>query len=42
MTADVGDWESAELAVGSVAGSSPAATDPLAPWESRVYRESRA
>ena len=39
VTADVGPWENAELAVGSVAGSSPAATDPLAPWESRVYRE---
>ncbi len=40
VTADIGAWEDAELAVGSVAGSSPAATDPLAPWESRVYRES--
>jgi oligo-1,6-glucosidase len=39
VVAEVGPWESAELAVGSVAGSSPAATDPLAPWESRVYRE---
>jgi oligo-1,6-glucosidase len=39
VTADVGTWDDAELAVGSVAGSSPAATDPLAPWESRVYRE---
>ena len=39
VPADVGPWTNAQLAVGSVAGSSPAATDPLAPWESRVYRE---
>jgi hypothetical protein len=28
----------AELLVASVPGSSPAPTDPLAPWESRVFR----
>jgi oligo-1,6-glucosidase len=38
VTADVGPWESAELVVGSVAGTSPRANEPLAPWESRVYR----
>ncbi len=35
---EAGDWTGAELALGSVAGSSRAATDPLAAWESRVYR----
>jgi oligo-1,6-glucosidase len=36
--AEAGDLTGAELALGSVAGSSPTATDPLAAWESRVYR----
>jgi oligo-1,6-glucosidase len=31
-------WSSAEPLVVSVPNSSPAATDPLAPWESRVFR----
>jgi oligo-1,6-glucosidase len=31
-------WSSAELLIASVLGSSPAPTDSLAPWESRVYR----
>jgi hypothetical protein len=31
-------WSSAELLVGSIPGASPEPTDPLAPWESRVYR----
>jgi hypothetical protein len=31
-------WSSAEALVASVPGSSPAPTDPLAPWESRVFR----
>ncbi len=35
---EAGTWGAAELAIGSVAGSSPAPTDPMAPWESRVYR----
>ncbi len=40
VTADLtgaGDWTAVELAVGSVAGTSPKPTDPLAAWESRVY-----
>jgi oligo-1,6-glucosidase len=31
-------WSSAEALLASVPGSSPAPTDPLAPWESRVFR----
>jgi oligo-1,6-glucosidase len=31
-------WSSAEPLVASVPGTSPAPTDPLAPWESRVFR----
>ena len=31
-------WSSAELLVGSIPGAAPEPTDPLAPWESRVYR----
>jgi oligo-1,6-glucosidase len=31
-------WSSAEPLIASVPGTSPAATDPLAPWESRVFR----
>ena len=34
---EAGDWSEAVLTLGSVAGSSQTATDPLAPWESRVY-----
>jgi hypothetical protein len=29
---------SAEALIASVPGSSPTPTDPLAPWESRVFR----
>jgi oligo-1,6-glucosidase len=35
---ELGAWSSAELLVGSVPRSFPAPTDPLAPWESRVFR----
>ena len=31
-------WSSAEPLIASVPGSCPAPTDPLAPWESRVFR----
>jgi oligo-1,6-glucosidase len=31
-------WSSAEPLIASVPGSYPAPTDPLAPWESRVFR----
>ena len=31
-------WSSAEVLIASVRGSSPAPTDPLAPWECRVFR----
>jgi hypothetical protein len=31
-------WSSAEPLIASVPGSSPGPTDPLAPWESRVFR----
>ena len=31
-------YDAAELLIGSVPGSRPAPTDPLSPWESRVYR----
>jgi oligo-1,6-glucosidase len=31
-------YDAAELLVASVPGSSPSPTDPLAPWESRVFR----
>jgi len=32
------DWAGAELLVSSVPRTTPAAADPLAPWESRVFR----
>jgi oligo-1,6-glucosidase len=31
-------WSSAETLIAFVPGSAPAPTDPLAPWESRVFR----
>jgi hypothetical protein len=31
-------WSSAEALIASVPDSSPVPTDPLAPWESRVFR----
>ena len=31
-------WSAAETLIASVPGSSPAPADPLAPWESRVFR----
>jgi oligo-1,6-glucosidase len=31
-------YDGAELLIGSLPGSTPTPTDPLAPWESRVYR----
>jgi oligo-1,6-glucosidase len=31
-------WSSAEPLIASIPGSSPTPTDPLAPWESRVFR----
>jgi oligo-1,6-glucosidase len=36
--AEAAPWSSAELLLGSLRDTSPAPTDPLAPWESRVYR----
>jgi oligo-1,6-glucosidase len=33
-----GDWASAEVLVASVPGSTPSPADPLAAWESRVFR----
>jgi oligo-1,6-glucosidase len=38
VVADIDDEGPWELTLGSVAGSSRPATDPLAAWESRVYR----
>ena len=40
MVADLAEatYDEADLLVGSVRGASPVPTDPLAPWESRVYR----
>lgn len=35
---EVDAWSSAETLIASVPGSSPAPGDPLAPWESRVFR----
>jgi oligo-1,6-glucosidase len=35
---EAGPIDSAELLIGSVPGSKPSPTDPLAPWESRVFR----
>jgi oligo-1,6-glucosidase len=37
VVADIDEAGTWRLALGSVAGSSHTATDPLAPWESRVY-----
>jgi oligo-1,6-glucosidase len=37
VVADIDEGGAWELTLGSVAGSSQTATDPLAPWESRVY-----
>jgi hypothetical protein len=31
-------YDAADLLIGSVPGSKPSPTDPLAPWESRVFR----
>ena len=31
-------YDDADLLLGSVPGSTPSPTDPLAPWESRVFR----
>ena len=31
-------YDGADLLLGSVPGSTPSPTDPLAPWESRVFR----
>jgi oligo-1,6-glucosidase len=31
-------YDHAELLLGSVPGSTPSPTEPLSPWESRVYR----
>ena len=43
VVADLSDerwatYDAAELLIGSVPGSKPSPTDPLAPWESRVFR----
>jgi hypothetical protein len=35
---ELGRWSSAEALVVPVPGSSPGPADPLAPWESRVFR----
>jgi oligo-1,6-glucosidase len=35
---ELASWLSAEPLIASVPGTSPAPTDPLAPWESRVFR----
>jgi oligo-1,6-glucosidase len=39
VVADVDEpYEHADLLLGSVPGSTPSPSDPLAAWESRVYR----
>jgi oligo-1,6-glucosidase len=40
VVADLGEatYDGADLLVGSVLGSDPTPTDPLGPWESRVFR----
>jgi hypothetical protein len=38
VLSELAAWSSAEALIAAVPGSSPGPSDPLAPWESRVFR----